>query len=69
MVLRGNWGGIEPRRGVASREYVSTSPSITKPEVIPSKPHIRDELVKFGDPLIQATGRAREMLEVMSDDL
>ena len=69
MVLRGDRGGIEPRRWIAGCEYVSINPSVTRSEFIPSELHVRDKFVEFGDSLVQATSRTREVLEVMSDDL
>lgn len=31
--------------------------------------HVRDVFIKFGDSLVQATGRSRKMPEVVPDDL
>jgi len=69
ITLGGNWGRIEPRGWIASCKYVSAQPSATELVRFLFKPHIQDELVEFGDPLVQATGRAGEMLEVMADNL
>lgn len=42
---------------------------MTRTGFVQEKFYIRDELVQMGDFLIQATGRARKVLEMMPDDL
>ena len=52
------------------RPQVRTYATINRQSRVDSEQrHVRDKFVKFGDSLVQATGRAGKMFEVVSDDL
>ena len=69
MMLGRNWGGVKSGGWSASCKYVSTRLSVTGAEPFQENLHVRDELIQFGDFLIQNAGRPRKVLEVVSDDL
>ena len=61
---RGRTQGVECKPQV--HVYVTIS---DRCRVDSKKNDARDKFIEFGDPLVQATGRARKMPEVVPDDL
>lgn len=68
-MLRRNRRWVESGRWSASCKYVSIQPSVTGADSFRENLHVRDELIHFGDSLIQDAGRPRKVFEVVSDDL
>lgn len=62
--------GRDRTQGVDYKPQVHVYATISCQSTVNSKQrHSRNKFIKFGDSLVQATGRAGKMLEVMSDDL
>ena len=62
--------GRDKTQGVDYKPQVRVYATISRKSRVGSKQrHVRDEFIKFGESLVQATGRAGKMLEVMPDDL
>lgn len=62
--------GRDRTQGVDYKPQARAYATISRQSTVNSKQrHVRDEFIKFGDSLVQATGRAGKMLEVVSDDL
>jgi len=62
--------GRDRTQGVDYKPQVRVYATISRQSRVDSKQrHVRDEFIKFGDSLVQTTGRAGKMLEVVSDDL